>query len=99
MKQLVAAIAATFFAAGVSAGENFDFHHGLSDGNPDLSQKVQESDTMTGIQAGVGDSFDIYRGLADGNPDLSQRSSGSVSASGEDPDIYQELSGNPDLHF
>ena len=101
MKQLIAAFAATVFAAGVSASDDFDFHHGLADGNPDLSQHQPRriSGAMTSIQPGVGDSFDMHHGLADGNTDLSPRPASGVSDSGEDPDIYNLFRGNPDLQY
>ena len=101
MKKLTAAIAATLFAAGVSASDDFDFHHGLADGNPDLSPSPSESryDAVAGVQPSVGDSFDFHHGLAEGNSDLSQPPARSVSDSGDDPDIYSLFRGNPDLLY
>jgi hypothetical protein len=40
-----------------------------------------------------------YQGLADGNPDLFTANRGGPSDSGDDPNIYRGISGNPDLEF
>jgi len=55
--------------------------------------------TPNGVQPGVGDSFDVYSGLADGNADLFKSDSSGPTDSGDDPDIYMGVSGNPDLQF
>lgn len=99
MKQLTTAIAATLFAAGVGASDNFDFHHGLA--SPDLSPPPAQriSGGVTGVQPGVGDSFDFHHGLATGNSDLSPPPASGVSDGGEAPDIYNLFRGNPDLSY
>ena len=51
------------------------------------------------MQPGVGDSFDLYSGLADGNADLFKSDRSGPSDSGDAPDIYISVSGNPDLQF
>ena len=96
MKQLIAAIAATLFVAGVNAD---DVYKGLAQGNSELHDGHYPGMVMTGVQPGVGDSVDIYRGLADGNPDLFKREAGPFPTSGDDPNSYQALDGNPDLGF
>ncbi len=94
MKRLLAVIASSFFAAGVSAA---DIYHGLGDGNSDLSTQRVSAEDFTGVQPSVGDSVDRYQGWADGNPDLF-KASGTTNSS-DDPDIYMSVSGNPDLQF
>ena len=96
MKQLIAAIAVAAFVNGVSAD---DVYKGLAQGNPELHDGHYSGMVMTGVQPGVGDRIDIYRGLADGNPDLFKQEAVPFAKSGDDPDIYQALDGNPDLAF
>ena len=96
MKQLIAAIAATVFVAGVNAD---DVYKGLAQGNSELHDEHRVMATTSGVQPSVGDSVDIYRDLADGNPDLFRREVGPFPKSGDDPDIYQAFDGNPDLAF
>jgi hypothetical protein len=96
MKTIITAIAATLFTAAVNAD---DVYHGLADGNPDLFDSHQAVTSMTGVQPSVGDSFDRYHGLADGNSDLFKADRSGPTDSGEAPDIYGKLSGNPDLRF
>jgi hypothetical protein len=95
MKTIIT-VAAVLFAAGVSAD---DFYNGLADGNPDLFDSHQSSGAATATQPSVGDSFDRYQGLADGNPDLFRSDRSGPTDSGEDPDIYMNASGNPDLKY
>ena len=95
MKKLLAATVATFFAAGVSA---HDVYSGLAKGNSELFDEHAPADRTTGVQPGVGDRFDRYNGLADGNSDLFKRGSWE-GPSGERPDVYQGLSGNPDIQW
>jgi len=96
MKTIITAIAATLFTVAVSAD---DVYHGLAEGNPDLFDSHQPMESKTGVQPSVGDSFDRYHGLADGNSDLFKADPSGPTNSGKDPDIYGELSGNPDLRF
>ncbi len=49
--------------------ESFDMHHGLSDGNTDLSQVNPGLDPSA--RPGSDKGFDMHHGLSDGNPDLS----------------------------
>ena len=94
MKTIVTAIAATFFAAGVSADS---IYHGFAQGNPDLSGERAKSAQVTAVQPGVGDSFDRYHGWADGNPDLF-RDTSSSSRPSQSPDFYGTFDdGNADL--
>ncbi|MFZ1539780.1 MAG: hypothetical protein WAT23_20655 [Chromatiaceae bacterium] len=51
------------------ATASFDMHHGLSDGNPDLSQVNQAPDPSA--RRGSGGGFDMHQGISEGNPDLS----------------------------
>lgn len=96
MKIIVTAIAATLFAASLSAD---DVYRGLAKGNPDLFDGHGRYDQMAGVQRGIGDSFDVYRGLADGNADLFKTRPGYFGESGDDPNIYHGISGNPDLQY
>jgi len=94
MKTIVTAIIATSFAASVSAA---DVYHGLESGNSDID--TGHAETYAGVQPGVGDSFDLYSGLADGNADLFKSDRSGSTDSGDAPDIYMSVSGNPDLQF
>jgi len=96
MKTIITAIAASLFTVSVNAT---DFYNGLDEGNPDLStQRVSASD-FVGVQPGVGDSINRYHGLDDGNSDLFKSDSRSRADSGDAPDIYMGIAGNPDLQF
>ena len=94
MKRLLAVIASSIFAAGVSAA---DIYHGFGDGNSDLTTQRLSAEDFTGVQPGVGDSVARYQGLAEGNPDLFKASG--TTKSTDDPDIYMSVSGNPDLEL
>ena len=96
MKTIVTAIAASLFAAGVSAA---DVYHGLDAGNSDLSTQRASANDFVGVQPSIGDSVSRYHGWAEGNPDLFKADSSGPSGAGSDPDIYASLSGNPDLQF
>jgi len=93
MKTIITA-AAVLFAANVSAA---DIYHGLGDGNSDLSTQRVDANDFVGVQPSVGDRVDRYQGWADGNPDLFKATG--TTQSSEDPDIYMNVSGNPDLRF
>ena len=95
MKTIITAAAAALFAANVSAA---DVYHGLERGNSDLSAQRLSAEDFAGVQPSIGDSVDRYHGWADGNPDLF-KSDGSRSTSTGRPDIYMNVSGNPDLSF
>ena len=96
MKTILATVAATLFAANVSAG---DIYHGFAQGNPDLHFDYSgNSSEITAVQPGVGSDFDRYRGWADGNPDLFSDARHSTVVSHSSPaDVYRGFSGNPDL--
>ena len=94
MKTITATIAAALFSVSASAS---DVYHGLERGNSDIDTGHEES--YAGVQPGVGDSFDIYSGLADGNADLFKSDHSGTTDSGDSPDIYMGISGNPDLQF
>lgn len=96
MKNLAAAIATTFIATGINAA---DIYHGLGDGNSDLSTNRLSAQDFVGVQPSVGDSVERYQGLAAGNPDLFVADLSGPTDSGDDPDIYKGISGNPDLQF
>jgi hypothetical protein len=96
MKRLLTVITSSFFAAGVSAT---DIYYGLGDGNSDLSTNRVSAEDFVGVQPSVGDSVDRYQGWADGNPDLFKADRSGPSDSGDDPNIYRSISGNPDLPF
>jgi hypothetical protein len=96
MKTIITAIAASLFAASVSAA---DVYHGLDAGNSDLSTPRVSAEDFAGVQPGIGDSVDRYHGWADGNSDLFKADRSGPSGAGSDPDIYASVSGNPDLQF
>ena len=96
MKRLLAVIASSVFAAGVSAA---DIYHGLGAGNSDLSTQRLNTSDFTGVQPSVGDSVSRYQGWANGNPDLFVADRSGPSGSSDDPNIYKSISGNPDLEL
>ena len=96
MKRLLAVIASTFFAAGVSA---HDTYGAFGTVNSDVFDEHQPSDTMAAVQPSIGDHFDRYQGFADGNPDLFKSDRSGSSNSGDDPRIYGVVTGDPDLSF
>ena len=96
MKRLLAVIASSLFVAGVSAA---DIYYGVGVGNSDLSTQRLNAQDFAGVQPSVGDSVDRYQGWAEGNPDLFLADRSGPSDSGDDPDIYRGISGNPDLQF
>ena len=96
MKPVLAVIASSIFAAGVSAA---DIYHGLDNGNSDLSTERLSAADFAGVQPSIGDSVNRYQGWAKGNPDLFMADRGGPSDSGDDPNIYRGISGNPDLEF
>ena len=96
MKTIITTIAATLFAANVSAAE---IYQGLADGNSDLSTQRVSAEDFAAVQPSVGDSVDRYHGWADGNPDLFKSDQSSPTDSGDRPEIYMNLRGNPDLRF
>jgi hypothetical protein len=96
MKTIITAIAASLFAASVSAA---DVYHGLDAGNSDLSTQRGSANDFVGVQPSIGDSVSRYHGWAEGNPDLFKADRSGPSGAGSDPDIYASVSGNPDLQF
>jgi hypothetical protein len=95
MKTIVTA-AAVLFAANVSAAE---IYHGVGEGNSDLPTHRVSAEDFVGVQPSIGDSVERYHGLADGNSDLFKGDgSQSIKSTGR-PDIYTNVSGNPDLQF
>ena len=96
MKTIVAAAAAALFAANVSAVE---IYHGLEAGNSDLSTQQVATNDYAGVQPSIGDSVSRYHGWAEGNPDLFKGDGSQESPSTGRPDIYMNVSGNPDLQF
>ncbi len=86
--------AAALFAVNVSAT---DVYHGLQRGNSDLDSASAYE--YAGVQPSVGDSVSRYQGWDEGNPDLFKGDgSQSIESTGR-PDIYMNVSGNPDLQF
>jgi hypothetical protein len=63
------------------------------------SRSRVSAEDFVGVQPSVGDSIDRYHGWADGNPDLFKADRSAPTDSGERPDIYMGLGGNPDLRF
>ena len=96
MKIIITTAAAALFAANVSA---IEIYQGLQVGNPDLSPQRVSAEDFVGVQPSVGDSIDRYHGIADGNPDLFKAGRRGPADSGEAPDIYGGVEGNPDLAF
>ena len=96
MNTIITAIAASLFAASVSA---VDVYHGLEAGNSDLSTYRVTAQDFVGVQPSIGDSVERYHGWADGNSDLFKADRSGPSGAGSDPDIYMSLSGNPDLQY
>ena len=96
MKTIITAIAASLFTVSVSAA---DVYQGLDQGNPDLSSQRVSAADFVGVQPGVGDSINRYHGLDDGNADLFKADNSGLTDSGDAPDIYTGIAGNPDLQF
>ena len=96
MKTIITAAAATLFAASVSAA---DVYHGLEQGNSDLSTPGVSASDFTGVQPSIGDNVDRYQGFADGNADLFKGDGSQERSSTGRPDIYLNVSKNPDLAF
>ena len=95
MKTIITA-AAVLLAANVNAA---DFYQGLDQGNSDLYTLRTSASAFVGAQPSIGDSVERYHGLADGNTDLFKGDgSQSVESTGR-PDIYGNVSANPDLRF
>jgi hypothetical protein len=88
--------AAALIAANIGAAE---IYHGLAEGNSDLSTQRVSAEDFVGVQPSVGASIDRYHGWADGNPDLFKSERSGPTDSGNSPDIYTGLGGNPDLRF
>jgi hypothetical protein len=96
MKRLLGVIASGLFAATVNGA---DIYYGLDDGNSDLSTQRLSAQDFAGVQPSVGDSVERYQGWAHGNPDLFKVDRSGTTNSGDDPNIYLGISGNPDLQF
>ena len=95
MKTIMTA-AAVLFAANVSAT---DYYYGMGEGNQELHTQRMSASDFVDVQPGIGDSFDPYHGLADGNVDLFKGDgTQSIESTGR-PDIYGNVSRNPDLDF
>jgi hypothetical protein len=96
MKKLTAAIFTTVFAASAGAA---DVYHGLDAGNSDLSAARLSAEDFVGVQPNVGDNVSRYQGWDEGNPDLFKAEGSQSRTSTGQPDIYMNVSGNPDLQF
>jgi hypothetical protein len=96
MKRLIATIASSLFAAGVSAA---DIYHELGKGNSDLPTQSLSAADFVGVQPSTGDSVSRYHGWEEGNPDLFKTEGSGMTEAGKDPDIYKGLGGNSDLEF
>jgi hypothetical protein len=96
MKTIITAAAAVLFAANVGAA---DFYHGLDEGNSDLSTSRVSGEDLSAIQPSIGDSVDRYHGWAEGNADLFKGDGTQERPSTGRPDIYMDISQNPDLAF
>ncbi len=96
MKTIITAAAAALFAANVSAVE---IYQGFADGNSDLTTQRVSAIDYAGVQPSIGDSVSRYHGWDDGNPDLFKADGNQERPSTGRPDIYMNVSGNPDLQF
>ena len=96
MKTIITAVAASLFTVSVNAT---DIYNGLDAGNSDLSTSQVSATDFLGVQPGVGDSSNRYNGLDDGNADLFKADNSGLTDSGDAPDIYIGIAGNPDLQF
>jgi hypothetical protein len=96
MKTIITAAAAALFAANVSAVE---IYNGLEEGNTDLATPRVSAEDFAGVQPSIGDSVSRYQGWAEGNPDLFKTDGSQERPSTGRPDIYTNVSENPDLHF
>lgn len=95
MKTIITA-AAVLFAANLNAA---DIYHGLGEGNSDLSTARVSAEDFAGVQPSIGDSVSRYQGWAEGNPDLFKADGSQERPSTGRPDIYMNVSDNPDLQF
>jgi len=95
MKTIITA-AAVLFAANVSAA---DIYHGLGEGNSDFSTARVSAEDFVGVQPSIGDNVSRYQGWDEGNPDLFKADGSQSRTSTGQPDIYMNVSGNPDLQF
>lgn len=95
MKTIITA-AAVLLAANVGAA---DFYQGIDKGNADLYTPRASASAFAGAQPSIGDSVDRYHGLADGNADLFKEVGSQPIESTGRPNIYGNVSGNPDLRF
>ena len=68
-----------------------------------MCMSKRRSSSPTGVvsntQPSIGDSVSRYHGWAEGNPDLFKADRSGSSGSTSDPDIYKNVSDNPDLQF
>ena len=96
MKTIITAAATALFAANVSAVE---IYQGFADGNSDLTTQRVSANDFAGVQPSIGDSVSRYQGWDEGNSDLFKADGTQERASTGRPDIYMNVSGNPDLHF
>ena len=96
MKIIYATVAASMFAASVSAS---GIYSGFGQNNPDLNDSyASSSGGMTAVQPGVGSDIDRYHGWADGNADLFRdRHTSSHGSDSGSADVYHGFEGNPDL--
>ncbi len=92
--QVITTIAATLFAASVSAA---DIYSGWGQGNSDLYSSSASDSSVTAVQPGIGSDFDRYHGFADGNPDLFGDKVESPASHSAPADVYKGFAGNPDL--
>jgi hypothetical protein len=96
MKTIITAAAAALFAANVSAVE---IYQGLDEGNTALATPRVSASDFTGVQPSIGDSVDRYHGFAEGNTDLFKGDGSQERPGTGRPDIYMDVSKNPDLAF
>ena len=97
MKTIITAAAATLFAVNVGAADSYS---SLVSGNPDSStQRMTSAENFTGVQPSIGDGVSRYHGWDDGNTDLFKGDGNQERPSTGRPDIYMNVSENPDLAF
>lgn len=95
MKTLITA-AAALFAINVSAA---DIYYGLGDGNSDLSTQRLGAKDFAGVHPSIGHMVSPYHGWDAGNADLYRVHYSGPADMSTAPDIYMNVSGNPDLLF
>lgn len=89
MKTIIATVAASFFAASLSAA---DIYKHIGAGNADLSPHGATVGEQVAVQPSIGDGVDRFHGFGDGNPDVVQTDNkgyiGNKTPDGDAPVAY-----------